>query len=1044
MIRYFAAHPTAANLLLIGIFALGLFALPQMRRDTFPEIAPSEVRISIVYPGSSPQEVEDALCTRIEDAVGRVDFLRQIRCEAREGIMVAVAEMHEGHDIDRFTDNVKNEIDAIRTLPALTEPPVVEQVGILDFVANVAITGPKDPVMLRIYAEDLKHRLQGLPMISQVGVNGFSDLQIRIELSMEALRRYGLTVEEVANRVRAQNLRLPAGVLETDDAEYFVLTDDERRTADQLRELVVLGAGAGGEVRLGDMAQITQGFEYEQRRITFDDRRAAILQVLKPRDEDSLRVLAALEDFLAEERTRLPEGMELTITTNLASIVSDRLEMLTRNGLQGLLLVFLTLWLFFSFRYSFWVTLGLPASFLGAIFLMNAIGYAIDMITMVGMLIAIGLLMDDAIVMAENIHAQRQRGKQALDAAVAGVREVAPGILSSFLTTVCIFGALAFMAGDLGQIMRAMPVVLILVLAVSLVEAFLILPHHLSHGRWAHKPDRESRFHRWFDARFHALRSNWFGPLVDLAVRWRYLTVGICLALVLLALALPAAGILQFRAFPQVEGDVVSARIVLPASATSRMEDRVVDQVVAAARRLDERFAQPEGRSLVKHITVEYGEAGQTFGNGGRESSVMLDLLGAEERVNARVPEILAAWREFTGRLPDVTHLRFEEFQPGPAGEDIEIRLQHDDLDVLKQAALELKDWLGGYRGTHDLYDNLQPGRTELRLHLKDGATAQGVSSQSLADQVRAAFQGVAVQEFFQDRIPIEINVRLHEDARFSLGDMDDFVVAPASGQGGLVPLHQVAQLREERGWARIIRVDGRRSVTVTGSVDAQIANAAAIVGDTRETFLPNLQERHSGLTYTLEGQAREAAETGASILRNMILGLVGVYLLLAFQFRSYIEPVAVMAAIPLGLIGAFLGHLLLGFDLSMPSIVGLASLAGVVVNDSILLVMFTKNHLKGGLEIHEAAAQAARDRFRAILLTSLTTVMGLLPLLLETSLQAQVLQPLVTSVAFGLTSATLLSLFLVPCIYAILADLNLIERAVRNPNNRGGRAHAS
>lgn len=1031
MIRYFAAHRTAANLLLLGILALGISALPEMKRETFPDIAPDQVQITIAYPAASPDEVEDAICTRIEDAVENVDFLEEIRCEAREGAAVATAVMEEGHDIAAFADDVKTEIDAIQNLPALAERPVIETLGLHEFVAGVAVTGPDDPVVLRDYAEDLKDRLTRLGLVSRVTISGFSDRQLRVSLSMDALRRHGLTVAEVAERVRAQNTRLPAGFLDTQGAELMLRVEDERRDPAPLGELVIIGGESGGEVRLREIATIDDRFEDEDERVTFDGRRAAILEVSKTKADDTLEVMAALDAFLAEERARAPAGVDLTVTSDMASIVRDRLDMLVGNGVQGLILVFLTMWLFFSFRYSFWVAAGLPVSFMGAFFLMNAIGYSIDMITMVGLLIAIGLLMDDAIVIAENVHAHRERGATRFEAAVQGVKQVGPGILSSFLTTACIFGALAFMEGRMGQILRVMPVVLLMVLATSLVEAFLILPHHLAHGRGGDDVRRIGRFRAWFDSRFEDVRQNRFGPLVDRALRWRYLTVGLVLATVVLAVSLPASGLLKFQAFPDLEGDVAQAKILMPAGTPFARQEEVVARVAAAARAVNAAYApaQPDGRDLIQHMSVDYGSGASAFMAGSKVVVVTLDLLSAEIRQGAAFDDVLAAWREAVGQPPDVTQIVYTERQIGPAGQDIDIRIHGRDLDQLKAAAVDLTGWLAGYAGVHDLNDDLQPGKPELQITLKDGAMALGFTAADIADQLRAAYQGVVVQEFHERGQTVEIDVRLTERDRDSLGDLDDFVVSPAAGGGAAVPLHMVADVAEGRGWNRILRVDGQRTVTVQGRIDSTVANAAEVIADTRAKFLPELTARYPELAISLEGQAKETAETGASVRGNLLLGLVGVYLLLAFQFRSYLEPVVVMAAIPLALVGAILGHVLIGFDLSMPSVVGLASLAGVVVNDTILLVLFMKEHVARGESPETAAALAARGRFRAILLTSLTTVMGLIPLLLEQSLQAQIIQPLVTSIAFGLTGATFLSLFLVPCLYVILADLGLVGK---------------
>lgn len=1030
MIRWFAAHPVAANLLMAAFIVIGVFALPSLKRETFPDIDPDEVQVQAVYPGASAEDVEDAICQRVEDAVEGVEGRDEVRCEAREGVAVAVAKMLEGTDLDRFTDDVRTAVDAIDGFPADVERPTIRQLGRIDFVASVAITGPMGDSDLKSYAEQVKNRLLRLDEVTQVTVRGFSDRQYRIEVSAEALRRHGLSITDVAETVGRQSLNLPGGIVETGDADVLVRFDDERVTSQTLGDLVIVGGASGGQVRLADVAVISDTFEAAERQVTFQGRRAALLDVSKTRDQDSLEVMAELDAFLAAERARAPQGVELTVTLDASSIVRQRLTMLLENGAMGLALVFLSLWLFFSFRYSFWVSMGLPVSFFGTFAMMTLFGLSIDMITMVGLLIATGLLMDDAIVIAENVAAHLARGKKPFAAALDGTRQVFPGVLSSFLTTVCVFGALAFMEGRIGQVMKVMPMVLVMTLAVSLIEAFLILPHHLAHSLGHMVDKKPSRFRRWFEAAFADFRDRRFGALVDRAVTWRYLTLGVIFALLIGTVALIAGGMVKFRAFPALEGDIVQARILLPQGTPLDRTEAVVAQVVAAARRVEEDLAprQPQGEDLVRQVTVQYDTNTDAYESGPHVATVTLDLLSSQVR-DAPMAEVINRWRDETGTVPDVISLKFAERQLGPGGRAIDIRLKGEDLDELKAAALDLRHWIGGYAGVLDLSDDLRPGKPEMRLTLKDGAVSLGVTGRTIAAQLRGAFQGTTVTEVQQNGETWEIQVMLAAADRDSLADLDTFAIMLPDGTQ--VPLAAVAEVAIERGYARIHRVDGLRTVTVQGEVDSAVANANEIVADTRARFLPDLAARYPGVVVDFEGQAKEGATTGRSVLRNFVIGLIGIYMLLALQFRSYLEPVVVMVAIPLALIGAVFGHLVQGLEMSMPSMVGMAALAGVVVNDTILIVMFIKEHRAQGMATADAARQAARARFRAILLTSLTTVAGLLPLLLEKSLQAQVLIPLATSLAFGLASATVLSLFLVPALYTILDDFRLDPEAV-------------
>ncbi len=1023
MIAWFARHQTAANLLMAAIMILGLVAIPGLQRETFPELENDQVQIGVVYKGATAEEVEDAICRRIEDALETITDLDEMRCESREGVGTATAVKREGAEMARFLDDVKSEVDAIDDFPDQAELPVVEELGRTDAVISIAVTGPEDPVALKAYAEDLKDRLKGETEAADVTVNGFSAHQIRIEVPAWRLRQYGLSAQDVANAVARHSVGTPAGRLEGGAEDLLLRFDDQRKSATAFHDLEVISGSSGASIRLGEIADISDRFDRDEEKILFNGRRAAVLDVAKTRSQDILTVLGKVRTFVEQERARVPEGVSLYLTQDRASVVQDRLNMLVRNGLQGLLLVFLVLWLFFSFRYSFWVTMGLPVAFLGALFILPALGVTINMISMVGLLIGVGLLMDDAIVIAENIAARMAAGDTPANAAVEGVREVLPGVLSSFATTLLVFGSLAFITGQMGQILRILPVVLILVISVSLLEAFWILPHHLNHSLAHMRRKNPSRFRRGFDSRFEAFRERWFGPLLDRAVDYRYMTLGLVIMLLIFAVAMPVGGKLKFVGFPDLDGDVVEARILLPQGTPLARTEQVVGQMTAALQAVNARFQplQPDGRDLVRNVSVIFGQNPDAYESGPHLARVVVDLLSAEVRETA-LDDFLNAWREGVGRPADVIAIKYAEPAIGPGGRPIDLRLMGRDLARLKAAAGELQDWLNGFAGVQDLSDDLRPGKREYRLRLKPGAGALGVDARLLADQVRGAFQGVKVDEFPAGPETYEVDLRLAAADRVDVEDLSRFTItAPGGAQ---VPLPVVAQIEEVRGWARIHRIDGRRAVTVQGEVDRSRANAQELLGIAQREFIPGLLERYPDVRFDLEGESKESAKTGKSIVGNVLLGLIGVYMLLALQFRGYLAPLTVMLVIPTALIGVVFGHLALGLDMTMPSIVGMASLFGVVVNDSILLVVFIRNARDRGMSVDAAAKQAARARFRPILLTSITTVAGLLPLLLEKSLQAQILIPLAASLAFGLTAATIAALFLVPALYAILDDL--------------------
>ncbi|MEO1503765.1 MAG: efflux RND transporter permease subunit [Pseudomonadota bacterium] len=1028
MIDYFARHPTIANLLMIAFLAIGLVTAPGLQRETFPRIEPSRVQVSIVYPGARPETVEEVVCQRIEDAVDGVDDVEDVQCEAREGVATATITILEGRDLDRFFADVKTEVDAIDDFPELVETPIVKQLGRTDFVASVAITGPSERPDLQAYAEEIKDRMQAAGVAPNLEITGFSDRQLRIEIADATLRQYGLSLQDISNTIRSQNVDLPAGGIEAADGEILLRFADERRTVDGLRDLVVVSGEEGGQVRLGDIATIEDRFEDDEVEILFDGRTAALIDISKSASDDLIEIVDQVKEFLEVESLRAPPGVEFTLVRDGSDIVQQRLDLLLENGAMGLLLVCLVTWAFFGFRYAFWIAAGLPVAFMGGIAAMAVLGYSINMLTMVGLLIVVGILMDDAIVISENIASKREAGASPMDAAVTGASEVMPGVLSSFFTTFCIFGSIAFLKGDIGQVLSVVPVVMIAVLALSLVEAFLILPSHLGHALHA-SGDNRGVVQNKVDEAVSWVRENLVGRLAQSAIKARYATAGATVAALLLAATAMAGGFVKFSAFPELDGDTLEARILLPQGTPLTRTQEVVATLIEAVDRIEAQLGpeQPDGQSLIQHRTVKFNENQDAYESGPHVATISLDVLGSEIRTIDN-EQFFALWRKEVGPVPDVISLKFAEPSLGPAGRAIDIRLIGDDLAELKAASDELQAWFNGYVGVVDVIDDLRLGKPEIKIQITEEGTLLGLTSDGIADQLRAAFFGSTVDEINVGSQSFEIDARLAGIDRNDLATLDSFVVVTPGG--GLAPLSAVATLESDRGFARINRFDGQRAVTIQGDVDTRLANANEIVSETLRDFVPGLLERYPGVRLDLEGQNAAAAETQTSMISGFMLGLIGVYLVLSFQLRSYVEPVVVMILIPFAFIGSVTGHLLLGLDFTMPSMLGFAALSGVVVNDSILLVNQIKEHHRPGATIVEVAPQAAKARFRAILLTSLTTVAGLLPLLSETSLQAQVLIPLVTSLAFGLMASTVLVLFIVPAFYAILDDFGVTTLA--------------
>ncbi|TEW52185.1 efflux RND transporter permease subunit [Psychromonas algicola] len=1029
MIKLFTRHPTVANLLMLGFFVLGLSSMSSIKRETFPDFASPYIIANVVYPGASPAEVEDSLCLRMEDAVDGLSGIEETKCDAQEGFASLVVKMGDEIDIGRALVDIQTEINAIKDFPTQIEPPTVKELDWAEPVVDVAVSGNATLPHLKAYAERLKKRLKIDYDVSLVSIAGFSDHQFRVELNQNNIRNLGLTVSQVAEKIGRQNVKLPAGNIELNDKNLLIRFDERKVTPEALGNTIIASVVEGGVVRLKDIAKIEDVFELDEEQIFFNGKPAAILKIKKNKTDDALRIKERVSAFVENEQKVAPEGITLTLTNDMSSLLADRLSMMLNNGLQGIILVFFAMWLFFSFRYSLWVSAGLPVAFLGGLFLMGLFDISINVMSLVGLLMAIGIMMDDAIVIAESVAAHVEKKMPINDAVVAGVKKVAPGVVSSFLTTIFIFGSLLWLDGQMGKVLSAVPMVLIMVLSISLIEAFLILPNHLSHSlSKPEKADTTLKFKREFLIKFEYFRNVILIEKVAFVVKWRYISIGLIVGLFIASFALVTGGALKFLPFPELDGDIAEARIILPPGSTLHQTEQIVDKIILSAKLVGQRATKEnkETTSLIEDITVQYNFNADAGESGPHVATVRLDLLSAEIR-NTLIESFIDSWRIEAGELVDPISLVFKQPAIGPAGRDIEVRLQHENLTYLKQASVELQTYLTQFSGVNGVLDDMRPGKEEVLIKLKPGAASYNVDGQMIASQLRAAYFGETADEVQVGPESIEIKVVLNKLQAGDLQVLSNFPIILSGGQQ--VPLSAVAFLQSERSYVRIQRVDSQRTVTVMADVDNSKANGNEIVSNMRRYFIPQLQNQFSGLKVDFEGAAKESAKTGSSLIKGFGIGLFGLFAILSFQFRSYLEPFVVMLAIPLALIGVLWGHWLIGHSLSMPSILGFISLAGIVVNDSILLVQYIRHHIDDGDNVYDAVVKASRDRFRAVFLTSLTTAAGLLPLLLETSLQAQVVKPIVISIVFGIFTSTLLVLFIIPSAYAVLADFGLVHK---------------
>ena len=1031
MLRFFTSHPTASNLMMLVLMFLGLIALPELQRETFPSFKRVKIQVQVAYPGASPKDVEQAICLPIEDALDGINHLDELTCQATEGMALATAEMdRKTGDVGRFIADIRTEIDGITQFPDIVEKPTISQKRLYDPVISIAIASSMGKVELKEYSENLKQRIKRQQGVSLVNITGFSDPQLRVELDLHKLRQLNLTVADIAKQISEQNVKMPSGQLYGSERTLLLRFDAEKQTPRSLGEIIVYSDQQGGTVKLNEIASVSRRFELDEDRVEVNGQAGAVLEVLKKQDADSVDVFHRIQKFVKQEQQNLPDGIQLTLTKDMASLADDRINLLAKNGLQGIFLVFLVMWLFFPWRYAFWVSMGLPVSFLASLFIMGQLGLSLNMLSSVGLLLAIGLLMDDAIVLSESIAHQLEKGKDKLQAVLDGVNRVKAGVLSSFLTTMSIFGALAFIEGDIGRVLKVVPIVLIMTLLVSLIEAFFILPRHLYHS--THKNSGKERpaiaLKVKFNHYFEKIREIYLPKLVGFLIDKRYPFSGFIVFIFLVTLALPISGLLKFSPFPELEGNQVQITLLMPPGTPLKQTEKVIFKIEKDLQTVNDFYQadQPKGLPLIAHKIVTYGFNADTDERGEHAVSINLDILDTEIRVT-RLSDFLQKLQQQIGVIPGANSLIIRAPTMGPAGRNIQIELSHPDLNTLKLAGDALSNYMRGISGVENLLTDLRDGKPEIQMQLLPGVESYGVTGTMIANQLRSAFFGVKADELQIGIENVELDVRLAYQDRVDRESFNNFPIIMPDGRQ--IPLLNLVSITFTRGVNKIIRTNGIATLTITGDIDSKLNNTAVVMKQLSNSYLSELKAQFPGLVIYLGGEAESTSETGKSMMINFSFGLFAVFAILSFQFRSYIEPTIVMVAIPLSIFGVIWGHFLLGLNLTMPSVLGFASLAGIVVNDSILLVQFIKEDLKKFGNIKQAAMLAIQQRLRAIFITSATTTVGLLPLLLEQSLQAQILIPLVVSLVFGLLTATTLIILVLPAFYAILDDFKLTER---------------
>ncbi len=1039
-IAWFARNHVAANLLMLLIMAAGIMTILTIKVEFFPEMSADMITVSVPYLGASPSEVEQGVALRLEEAVDSVDGIKRISSTSAEGACIVTIQVDEYANTKDVLDNVKAEVDRIITFPEETEKPIITELTTRQQVLNLVLYGDASERTLKELANQVRDELTAMDNISQANVVAVRNYEISIEVSEENLRRYGLSFDQIAGVVKRSSLDMPGGSIKTSGGEILFRAKGQKYYGFEFEKIIVLTRSDGTQIRLGDIAKVIDGFEDSDVSTRFDGQNAAIIQVFRVGDQGALDISKTITEYVKNKQESLPAGLSIATWYDTSVMLASRMNLLKRNAMIGLVLVFLCLTLFLDLRLAFWTTMGIPISFLGAFWLMPVVGVSINMMSLFAFIMSLGLVVDDAIVVGENIFSYRQRGMSPIPAAIKGVKEMAAPVTMAVFTTVFAFLPLMYTKGMMGKILRVIPLIVISVLMVSLVEALLILPAHLSTGKIARKNNSKkglgARFHLAIAAALEKFVNGPFARFATAAVRLRYVTLACGIAIFLSTVGLIMGGYIKFTFFDAVESDNMVALLTMPQGTPLEQTREIVKKMEAAAEQVRQEVdsLRPGQPSIFKHTLTVIGDH-PTLRNQGPGSAsaggvsaahlaeVNVELLSGEERGESSV-DITERWRDIVGEIPGADKLRFfSEWKS--IGEDINIELAHDDYDILLAAVQQLKIILKDYQGVSDIIDSFEPGKREIQLALKDTGRTLSLTLADLARQVRQGFYGEQAQRIQRGKHDIRVMVRYPEEERTSLADIENMRIRLPNGTQ--IPFNTVADVKYGRGYANIRRVDRKRVVNVSGDVDEEVANSAEINSDLAQNILPDLMRRHSGLTFRFAGAQRERNESLGSLRINFVIAMLAIYGLLAVQFKSYAQPVIVMSAIPFGIVGATMGHLLMGFNLSILSLFGIVALSGVVVNDSLIMIDLINRERRSGIELGRVIRDSVTRRFRPIMLTTMTTFLGLLPMLLEKSLQAQFLIPMAISLAFGIVFATSITLLLVPSLYMILEDLKTL-----------------
>lgn len=1087
IIAWAIRNGAGVNVLVAIVLLVGFGCFFLLRRETFPEFQLEVVLVTVPYPGATPDEVESGICQKIEEAIRPLSGIKKITSICREGSGFTLAQLETSvKEPQRVLSEIRSAVDRISGFfPERSEKSTVEQVTFRLPAISVAVLGPNDRTQaseleLRNYAETIRDRLVELPSVSAVQIVNAKPYQIDVEIDESTLREYGMSLSQIAGILRRENVELPGGQLKSDGQEILLRGKNKREVGEEIADLPLITKPNGVVLKVRDLGKVRDDFDDITSLSEINGQPAMVIKIERTSNEDLLNIADEVHEFVA--KTETPHGFKLMAFSDQSIDVRDRIRMLRENGLQGGIVVFVLLAIFLNLRLGFWVAMGIPISLAGAAIVLYFHGDTLNMLTMFAFLMAVGIVVDDGIVIGENIYSHRMQGKSSVQAAIDGAAEVIPSVLSSVATTIIAFIPLFFVSGVMGKFIAVMPLAIIAMLTISLSEAVFALPGHLSHDKQAPRTfwqrivsgiksifEPLDRFTEWLskyaNAALDRFGEAFYGPLLRISLRLPLLPISVGVFAVLLGVAMVRSGRVAFEFFPELDGKVMIGQVHFPDGTPADVTKVAVRRMEEAARRVSQRIAESEDaaktnrtpeptdptapRGPVKLTFLQIGSAkrGEPAGgdrtNGSHVGQVEVELHDATVR-NVTRAELIQLWREEAGSFPGAETVTYQAEDVGPGGKAIEFKIlaPREEVVSLEQAVEECKRRLADFAGVYDISDDSTPGKNEYQLRIKESAQSMGINVADLSETVRNTYYGAEVMRLQRGRHEVKLMVRYPPDQRRSLADFQEIRVRGADGVER--PITELAEITQARGYSEINRLDQMRSITISAEIDNMVGNAGLVAEEFQRKIVPEVMKAYPNIRFRWEGQQQETADSFASLAVGFTIAMGSMYLLLVFEFSSYLQPLIILAIIPFSFVGAIFGHAFMGINLTLFSMFGMVTLAGVVVNDSIVLVDFINQCLRTGMPVREALMTAGARRLRAVFLTSVTTVAGLAPTLLEKSFQAQFLVPMATSLAFGLIASTALVLLLVPLLYQFYVVMTFEQDENGQYIYRSDNAHAN